>query len=302
MGMDFVFINVREPRDALQLAKEPEVRSHVARYQWRQVESRAKITRERVVGRYEEIFETFKDSEDDDDDDDEEIVSVGYMQIRRPKRPLPDPSHPLSIPLPLGGLRGDPFSIVSDLVETVSTTVDLMSMAVDIPELDQPGNRGLLRTRWFPLVMTEPALFLVIMLLAASHHATLVPNPSTDSKLDLLRLRCETINAINHALQFQRHDQVSDALVGAIAKMASYEAMFGSMESYDVHMRGLTQAVGLRGGLTELGLDGLLRRIVVWIDRNAAFLHGSSLHFPGATFVLGEPLPDPNPGHFLGAS
>jgi hypothetical protein len=30
-----------------------------------------------------------------------------------------------------------------------------MNMAVDIPELDQPGNPGLLRTSWFPLVMTD---------------------------------------------------------------------------------------------------------------------------------------------------
>lgn len=33
--MDFVFINVKKPRDALKLAKERGVRSHVTRYQWR---------------------------------------------------------------------------------------------------------------------------------------------------------------------------------------------------------------------------------------------------------------------------
>lgn len=149
--------------------------------------------------------------------------------------------------------------------------------------------------------MTEPSLFLVTILLAASHYASMQDN-STDLKLDLLRLRCETINAINHALQFEQRDYLKDSLVGAIAKMASYEAIFGSMENYGVHMHGLRRAIGLRGGLTSLGLNGLLRRIVIWIDRNAAFLHGSSLYFPGATFAPGETLPDPNPGHFLGAS
>lgn len=176
-----------------------------------------------------------------------------------------------------------------------------MIMAVDIPELDQPGNRGLLRTRWFPLVMAEPALFLVIMLLAASHHAASY-DMSKEAKLNLLGLRYEAVNAINEALSVQPPGALSDGLVGAIAKMASYEAMFGTMGSYDVHMKGLTRAVGLRGGLSSLGLGGLLRRIVVWIDRNSAFLHGSALFFPGATFVPGQPLPDPNPGHFLGAS
>ena len=174
-------------------------------------------------------------------------------------------------------------------------------MAVDIPELDQPGNRGLLRTSWFPLVMADPSLFLVIMLLAASHHAAAY-NQSTEAKMNLLALRCEAINSINRTLAVQPPGALSDAMVGAIAKMASYEAMFGTMDSYDVHMKGLTKAVGLRGGLSSLGLNGLLRRIVVWIDRNSAFLHGSALFFPGATFVPGQPLPDPNPGHFLGAS
>jgi hypothetical protein len=176
-----------------------------------------------------------------------------------------------------------------------------MDMAVDIPELDQPGNKGLLRTSWFPLVMTEPALFLVIMLLAASHYASL-QDQSNEVKLNLLSLRCEAIQAINDSLKYQRPDRVSDALVGAIAKMGSYEAMYGDMDSYSVHMKGLRRAVGQRGGLTALGLNGLLRRIVVWIDRNAAFLHGWSLYFPGATFVPGQALPDPNPGHFLASS
>lgn len=175
-------------------------------------------------------------------------------------------------------------------------------MAVDIPELDQPGNRGLLRSRWFPLVMTEPALFLVILLLSASHYASVQTN-STEHRLNLLNLRWEAVRAINHALAGQQQPcAVSDALLGAIAKMASYEAMFGNMDNYRVHMEGLVRAVALRGGLPSLGLNGLLRRIVVWIDRNAAFLHGSVLYFPGATFVPGQPLPDPNPGHFLGAS
>lgn len=173
-----------------------------------------------------------------------------------------------------------------------------MSMAVDIPELDQPGNRGLLRTDWFPLVMTEPSLFQVIVLLAASNFASV--QESTDMKLHLLGLRCEAVQAVNGSLVLQSA-AVSDALIGAIAKMASYEAMYGNVDNYAVHMQGLQRAVELRGGLYSLGLGGLLRRIVIWIDRNGAFLNGSKLYFPGESFAPGQPLPDPNPGHFLGA-
>lgn len=183
-------------------------------------------------------------------------------------------------------------------------------MAVDIPELDQPGNRGLLRTLWFPLVMTEPVLFLVIMLLAASNYATVRLPPSNaadysnhEVKQRLLGLRCEAVHGISQALASQStHASVSDALIGAIAKMASYEAMFGTLENYRVHMRALVRAVELRGGLDSLGLNGLLRRIVVWIDRNAAFIHGSELHFLGATLTSDQPLPEVNPGQFLADS
>jgi hypothetical protein len=174
-------------------------------------------------------------------------------------------------------------------------------MAVDIPELDLPGNPGLLRTIWFPLVMTEPALFSVIILLAASHYASLQGNPG-GMRINLLSLRYEAVSSINRSLDAQRPESTYDALIGAIAKMASYEAMFGSLENYDIHMQGLAKAISLRGGLTSLGLNGLLHRIVVWIDQNAAFLHGSSIYFPVDTSASGENPSDPNPGQFLGRS
>lgn len=174
-------------------------------------------------------------------------------------------------------------------------------MAVDVPELDLPGNHGLLRTSWFPLVMTHPALFSVIILLAASHYASLLGDPG-NMRTNLLGLRYEAVSSINRCLDVQRSESIHDALIGAIAKMASYEAMFGSLENYGIHMQGLARAISLRGGLTSLGLNGLLHRIIVWIDRNAAFLHGSTIYFPVDTSILGETPPDPNPGQFLGRS
>lgn len=173
-------------------------------------------------------------------------------------------------------------------------------MAVDIPELDLPGNHGLLRTSWFPLVMTEPALFSVIILLAASHFVSAQGDISR-KKIDLLRLRYDAVSMINKTLEAQPSNTIHDALIGAIAKMASYEAMFGTLESYHIHMQGLARAIELRGGPTSLGLNGLLHRIVLWIDQNAAFLHGSGLYFLDNT-ISAEILPEPNPGQFLGSS
>ncbi|KAL2865101.1 uncharacterized protein BJX67DRAFT_383099 [Aspergillus lucknowensis] len=294
MGTDFVFIHVRKPKDALKLAKATEIRSHVTRQQWKQFGERSQLAVEKLL---EEAERPEQDKQDKQDHVSGDLIPS-------------DPTNSNSIsfvdgvvPRPWGGLRGDPFhSYPVAWRPFLPQLVDhyLMSMAVDIPELDQLGNRGLLRTDWFPLVMSERALFLVIILLAASNYAS-VQRERLDMRMDLLALRCEAVQAVNEALELEHPGSISDALVGAIAKMASYEAMYGSLDNYTVHMQGLEQAVELRGGLASLGLRGLLRRIVIWIDRNGAFLNGSALHFPGETFAPGQPLPDPNPGNFLGA-
>lgn len=97
MGMEFVFINVKEPKDALQLAKEPEIRSHVARYQWKKIENRPSLKRKRnaVLSFCMDIScsATWQSRSDSEDDSPE----------------IPDTSSTISIPLQLGGLRDDPF-------------------------------------------------------------------------------------------------------------------------------------------------------------------------------------------------
>ncbi|GAD98719.1 conserved hypothetical protein [Paecilomyces variotii No. 5] len=314
------FINIESPSDAKGASKRLAVRSHVARYQWRKhfenrgtksAQIRSKRRREEYLPLRIELDCSFLDQNRETDCEDDSSSSL---------------SSPPTISRILGGGRIDPFrsypivwrpfipaivdhcKLFSGVFYVWLTSgrqlyrlhqLDLISMAVDIPELDQPGNHGLLRTRWFPLVMTEPAPFLVILLIAASNYASL--HGGCDMKADLLQLRCEAIRTINEALRDQKR-ALTDPVIGAVAKMASYEAMFGSLDTYNTHMTGLVRMVDLRGGLSLLGLDGLLRRICIWIDRNSAFLNGSSLYFPDDTFVPGEPLPGPNPGHFLGAT
>ncbi|CAG7968122.1 unnamed protein product [Penicillium salamii] len=280
--MEFVFVNVQKPSDALQLAKDPQVRSHVTRHQWKQarrdkrLQKKLQLVAQDVNGaecRTGFEFNVF-------------TLGTGYISPQ------------------IGGLRVDPFQSYPISVQPwTPLLVDhyLIHMAVDIPELDLPGNHGLLRTLWFPLVMTEPALFSVIILLAASHYASLQSDTGS-MKIDLLGLRYKAVQSINRGLDDQPPEIINDALIGAIAKMASYEAMFGSLENYDIHMQGLARAICLRGGLKSLGLNGLLHRIVVWIDCNAAFLQGSAKYYLVDTSVPGERPPNPNPGQFLGSS
>lgn len=168
-------------------------------------------------------------------------------------------------------------------------------MAVDIPELDQPGNKGLLRTSWFPLVLSDEAPFQTILLLSAANKSS-VSGVSIPPNY-ILQLRLQAISSINALMA--THDETSDALIGAVAKMASFEAMHGGVESYRIHMQGLYDMVEQRRGLDSLGLNGLLRRIIIWIDINSSFLLQIPRWFPDEYFAERGGSIEPNPERFI---
>ncbi|KAG5963968.1 hypothetical protein E4U57_005718 [Claviceps arundinis] len=218
----------------------------------------------------------------------------------------------LSMDAYFGGIRVDPFrSYPGPWQPHIPALADhyITHMARDIPELDQPGNKGLLRSRWFPLVISDAAPFRVVMLLSAANYASV--HNVRGLGCHILHLKHEAIRAIDDAL---RHTHSAnrcsdDFLIGAVAKMASYEAMHGDVASYRTHMEGLVRMLATRGGLHSLaGLGGLLRRMIVWIDLNASFLLDLPRYFPGTTFTGVEPQREvvevlepmePNPERFI---
>ncbi|KAK5122445.1 hypothetical protein LTR85_004029 [Meristemomyces frigidus] len=173
----------------------------------------------------------------------------------------------------------------------------LSNLAVDIPDLDGPVTKGLLRTRFFPLIMTDAAPLHAVMLVAASHYSKV--RGSRLHAIDLLQLRGMAIREINAALEDGRR-ATSDQLIAAVAKMASYEALFGDRDIFNTHMTGLTRMVTLRGGLPNLGLDGLLERILLWIDANATLIVGRHLYFDKNAFPTTAVHPRPDPQRFAG--
>ena len=171
----------------------------------------------------------------------------------------------------------------------------LTVMAVDMPELDllKPG---LLRSSWFPMALAEPACFAVIFLSAASHFAAV---HSMQRTTQLLVLRAEALRLINQLL-LGNCDTCSDGAIAAVAKMASYEAQFGNKDYYGIHMQGLKRMLRIRGGLGQLGLDGLLMRMILWIDINAHHIVRTPLYIAQHDTEAGMPLPPPNPGMYIG--
>jgi hypothetical protein len=105
------------------------------------------------------------------------------------------------------------------------------------------------------------------MLISACHYTR--AQGSSRNVIDLLELSDMAIREIRNAL-IDGDRGVSGPLVTAIAHMASYEALFGSSTNCRTHMEGLTTVVSIRGGLSALGHDGLLKKIVLWAIDNAS--------------------------------
>lgn len=148
------------------------------------------------------------------------------------------------------------------------------------------------------MALTEPACFQVILLTAASHYAMV---NDMQRATQLLALREESLRLINDLLRADSN-ACSDGAIAAVAKMASYEAQFGSKDFYEVHMQGLRHMVKLRGGLGSLGLDGLLMRMLLWIDVNANHIVRTPLYLAAHALEHGMSLPPPNPEMYIGAS
>jgi hypothetical protein len=96
------------------------------------------------------------------------------------------------------------------------------------------------------------------------------------------------ITEISSALADDTHG-ITDQLIAAVVQMAAYEALFGDSVICHTHMRGLSRMVNMRGGLSTLGLDGLLEHLVLWVDANISHLIGSRLYLDKSTCPLPVP-------------
>lgn len=200
------------------------------------------------------------------------------------------PIYPPSLPI-VSSLH-----LISALIQFNRPT-DIENVAVEIPDLDSPAHKGLLRRRWFPLAMEEPSTMYAVLLMAASHYCAV--SPTSANLIDLLYLKSRALNEINKALRDPKR-ATTDAVIGAVMKMAAYEAVFGDSAVFSAHMKGLSLMLKMRGGLGTLGLDGLLERMVVWIDLNAAFICGLTALFGNEEFPTVFKLEKPDPYHFAG--
>ena len=165
-------------------------------------------------------------------------------------------------------------------------------MAIDVPNNDA-ALRVLLGAHFMPVVLSDPAPLHALMLTAAAHYSKL-QGPQSHN-INLLQLKGMAIQEINRALTDHRSGgrSISDQLIIAVAKMATFELLFGHQETFHTHMTGLQRMVSLRGGLPALGCNGMLERSLLWLDANAAHIRGV-LYFPPGSYssTSGHPPAD----------
>ena len=140
-------------------------------------------------------------------------------------------------------------------------------------------------------------IFKVIVLFSASHYAIRF-NQVSQYAVTILSFKQQALAALNAAISCS-DGPVDDRIIAAAGKMASYEAIFGSEAQYHAHMGGVEKMLDGRGGISALGLDGFLGRLLLFIDSNSAFLLKTRLRLTESSFPRRPPIV-PNPGRFIG--
>lgn len=152
------------------------------------------------------------------------------------------------------------FGLASD--SNTHSQTDLTFTAKEVLQSDDASTMALLRSTWMPFVMTDVALLHAVLLFAASlFRSTMAAHAQV---VDLFQLKDMAIQAMNGNLS------TKDSMIATMATMAQYEAFWRDADAFSTHMSGLRQFVEMRGGLSALGLDGFLERMLVAIDLNLA--------------------------------
>ena len=134
-----------------------------------------------------------------------------------------------------------------------------------------------------PFVMTDLALLHAILLFAASlFRSSMAAHAQV---VDLFQLKDMAIQAMNECLS------TKDSMIATMATMAQYEAFWRDADAFTTHMSGLRQFVEMRGGLSALGLNGLLERMLLAIDFNLAQTTGQERSFKPTGLVSSRQAP-----------
>ncbi|KAH0341602.1 hypothetical protein KCU81_g6146, partial [Aureobasidium melanogenum] len=261
--MSFQFVNLTDPSDTKDQKVRRAIRSHVTKQQHHKAEQLAAARRS---------------------NSDPQLLGTSSAQISQGRTHAA--SYPMSRPTSSG--QKSPVSPTSSSdVSSFSSTpqypmIDVSQIypaqwlpylnqilehyltytAKDVLHSDDAPTMALLRSVWMPFVMTDVALLHAVLLFAASLFRSSMA--AHTQVVDLFQLKDMAIQAMNENLT------TKDSMIATMATMAQYEAFWRDADAFSTHMSGLRQFVEMRGGLSALGLDGFLEKMLVAIDLELA--------------------------------
>ncbi|KAE9374865.1 hypothetical protein N431DRAFT_438260 [Stipitochalara longipes BDJ] len=179
----------------------------------------------------------------------------------------------------LGGGDLDPFNSLPVRISSSDNRL-LQYFVKNIAPLHFPGarvaERDPMTISWIPAAMTDEALLHSTLASSGGHMLfyTNLPSIPSSSLANYLYHKTETIRVINERLR-NTTEVLTDESLGAIALLITSQTCQGDYNEMNIHMRGLSQLVNMRGGLGHLGMNGLLAGEILWCDNVTAFLSAS---------------------------
>lgn len=120
-------------------------------------------------------------------------------------------------------------------------------------------------------IASDPAAVLAAVLLSV-HLLRKSPNwvPQPHEDYCLLVLRQAVIVEINSALDDPLR-RISSPIMIAVALLSAYEAHYGSIQGWHIHVAGLVRMIQVRGGLAEIGRQSIYEELwFLWQIRNTS--------------------------------
>ncbi|KAH7393220.1 hypothetical protein BKA64DRAFT_80788 [Cadophora sp. MPI-SDFR-AT-0126] len=279
----YSFITINDPKETKSRSKKRQVRSAVAYYQHHKNdndEAEMGVTRRRGWKRRDPIPSPVMLKHESSQSTISESTSTAQTT---PAEEKPDWVTEWNVAYQpdtaFRGMRVDPFSsypVPWNPVYEPILDFYISQILIDTPAVSEPGKVFRLRTVWFPMMMTSSTCFYAALSLAGSmlHARRQLPLDAPA----LLEIRQKAISSINATLS-NKEDCKTDQTIGAVFCLSLLESFLGHPELFQMHMAGLAKMVRMRGGLDELGLDGLLRRMIIWLDFNHARVFKTNLVF-----------------------
>lgn len=203
---------------------------------------------------------------------DTRIVKAKSLQSVIPQTPIVVPLQP-EIRYPFDEFRMPPLVSIGVSLDPFRTMFQSNDSRVSVERLKHHcrtyfGSRGLGRL-WIPKCLDHHHTFLSTLYMAAAHDDTIYGREV--ESLETAALRQDVIHHIGANLT-DPEKMVDDSNIIAVSQLILGEVIGRTETSMAFHQNGIEQMIKQRGGLNQLGMNGLLASAVSWAHLATAVL------------------------------